>query len=135
VLIDTNVWSELSRPRPDARVSQWMRKHFDACVLSALVLAEIQYGIALVKGARRRELQSFLDELMVRLEGKVAAFDAAAAAAWGPLRARLKVSGELFGERDMLVAAQALSLAIPIVTRNVSEMARSGATIVNPWEA
>ncbi|MDP3675818.1 MAG: PIN domain-containing protein [Novosphingobium sp.] len=134
MLIDTNVWSELSRPRPDASVSAWARLNFDKTILSAIVFGEIQYGIALAEGNRRKELQAFLDELMLRLNGVVADFDDEAASVWGSLRARLKKAGNLFGERDMLIAAHALSLGTPLVTRNVSEMIRSGATVINPWE-
>lgn len=134
MLIDTNVWSELSRPRPDKAVGHWFRSHFPSCILSAIVFGEIQYGIALAEGARRRDLQSFLDDLLVRLPNEIADFDASAGAAWGPLRAQLKRTGPLIGERDMFIAAQALSLSVPLVTRNVSEMARTGAVIINPWE-
>lgn len=135
MLIDTNVWSELSRPHPDKRVTAWMREHFDACVMSAIVLGEVLYGIASAKDERRRDLQTFLDDLLDRLGGSVAAFDTDAAIVWGPLRARLKVAGQLFGERDMLIAAHALALGVPLVTRNGSEMARSGVTVIDPWSA
>jgi predicted nucleic acid-binding protein len=134
VLIDTNVWSELSRPLPDPNVAEWVRENFDRSKLSAIVLGEIQYGIALATGARRAELSDFLDDLMRRLGGEVLDFDGSAALAWGSMRARLKQSGDLFGERDMLVAAHALSLDMPLVTRNDSEMVRSGARIINPWK-
>jgi predicted nucleic acid-binding protein len=110
-----------------------MRAHFESCMLSAIVLGEIQYGLALAEGSRRRDLQSFLDDLLVRLSGGVADFDAAAAGAWGALRAQLRRTGQLIGERDMLIAAHALALGVPVVTRNAAEMARTGATIVNPW--
>jgi predicted nucleic acid-binding protein len=133
VLIDTNVWSELSRPVPDPNVAEWVRANFDSCMLSAIVLGEIQYGIALADGKRRIELSGFLDDLMRRLGGEVLEFDDLAALKWGEMRARLKRSGKLFGERDMLIAAHALSLDIPLVTRNVVEMDRSGARIINPW--
>ncbi len=134
VLIDTNVWSELVRPRPDERVGSWMRDNFERAVMSAIVLGEIRYGIALASGERRRRFQSFHDDLVVRLPGGVASFDDAAAAAWGALRARLKRAGQLIGERDMLIAGHALSLGLPVVTRNVSEMERTGVDIINPWQ-
>lgn len=133
MLIDTNVWSELSRPSPDQRVTAWMRGHFESCVLSAIVLGEIRYGIALAEGSRRRDLQAFLDDLLVRLPQGVADFDAAAAGAWGTLRAQLKRTGQLIGERDMLIAAHALALGVPLVTRNTAELGRTGATIIDPW--
>lgn len=133
MLIDTNVWSELSRKRPDEQVARWMREHFASCVLSSIVLGEILYGIALAEGARRRDLQSFLDDLLNRLPNGIVDFDAGAAAAWGPLRARLKRTGQLIGERDMLIAAHALALDLPLVTRNADEMSRTGTNIINPW--
>ena len=134
MLIDTNVWSELSRPRPDENVSRWMRAHFGSWKLSVIVLGEVRYGIALAEGARQRDLQTFLDDLLDKLPTGIEDFDGLAAQTWGTLRARLKRTGALFGERDMLIASHALALGIPIVTRNVSEMARSGADIINPWE-
>lgn len=133
MLIDTNVWSELSRPRPEPRVADWMRRHFGDCILSAIVLGEMRYGIALAEGARRTFLVAFHDDLLSRLDGRIAPFDDTAAAVWGPLRARLKLSGKLIGERDMFIAAHALALDVPLVTHNVGEMQRTGATIVDPW--
>jgi predicted nucleic acid-binding protein len=134
VLIDTNVWSELARPRPDPVVQKWFRENLESCFLSSIVFGEIQYGIALAEGTRRQDLQSFLDDLLVRLPNGIVDFDGSAAIAWGPLRAHLKRTGQLIGERDMLIAAHALALDIPLVTRNVSDMARTGAVIINPWE-
>ncbi|WP_197277311.1 PIN domain-containing protein [Sphingomonas profundi] len=136
MLIDTNVWSELARPRPNATVLAWMAEHFGACILSTIVLGEIRYGIALTDDEpRRRDLQAFHDDLLSRLGDRIAAFDDPAAAAWGPLRARLKRDGQLIAERDMLIAAHALSLGTPLVTRNVSDMERTDVTIINPWGA
>jgi predicted nucleic acid-binding protein len=136
VLIDTNVWSELSKPRPDPLVSRWVAEHFDQCVLSTLVLAEMRYGIAIADDeARRRHLQSFHDDLILRIGERIVPFDEAAAASWGQLRALLKRSGQLIADMDILIAAQALGLGMPLVTRNVSDMARTGALIINPWES
>lgn len=134
MLIDTNVWSELSRPKPEPNVTHWFGEHLSACILSSIVFAEMQFGLAIAEGARRRQLEAFVADLLIRLPGGITDFDAAAARAWGPLRARLKREGKLIGERDTLIAAHALSLDVPLVTRNVSEMARTGARIIDPWE-
>lgn len=135
VLIDTNVWSELSRPRPNQNVAMWMGGNITKCILSAIVLGEIQFGIANnVDISRRRDLEMFRDDILQKLGCVVTPFDADAASVWGPLRAKLKQAGKLIGERDMLIAAHALSLGVPLVTRNVEEMAKTGAIIVNPWE-
>lgn len=134
MLIDTNVWSELSRPKPEAKVTCWFGEHLSACILSSIVFAEMQFGLAMAEGARRQQLEAFVADLLIRLPAGITDFDAAAARAWGPLRARLQRQGRLIGERDMLIAAHALSLDVPLVTHNVSEMARTGARIIDPWE-
>ncbi|QMW21533.1 PIN domain-containing protein [Sandaracinobacteroides saxicola] len=133
MLIDTNVWSELTRPRPDAKVLNWITAHFDKCILSAMVIAEMRYGIAFADDpARRIRLQTFHDDLLGKF--RVTPFDDRAAAAWGPMRADLQRRGKLIGERDMLIAAHALALDTPLVTRDVSDMAKTGTTIINPWD-
>ncbi len=133
VLIDTNVWSEMSRPRPDPNVAHWMAQHADECILSAIVLAEIQYGIALADAPKRGALQNFVDDLLLRLSGEIVPFGRDAALAWGPMRARLQRAGQLIGDRDMLIAAHAMTLDVPLVTRDVLDMARTGAKLINPW--
>ncbi len=136
MLIDTNVWSELTRRKPDSNVLHWIEEHFGECVLSAIVLAEMRYGIALTdERARREELQTFHDDLLAKLHRPIAPFDDDAASAWASLRATLQRTGKLIGERDMLIAAHAVGLGVPLVTRNVSDMARTGAVIINPWQA
>ncbi len=136
MLIDTNVWSELSRRSPDPKIVGWVKANFDACILSAIVQAEMQYGIAKADdGRRRNELRAFHDDLVSKIGDRLLPFDMPAAVAWGTLRATLHRAGKLIGERDMLIAAQALSLGVPLVTRNVGDMERTGAMIINPWRA
>lgn len=133
VLVDTNVWSELSRPLPDERVRGWFTVNLSACVLSSIVLAEMQYGVALAEGSRRAKLNAFVADLTTRLGDRIIDFDLGAAIVWGPLRARLQRSGALIGERDLMIAAQAIARGMPLITRNVSEFARTDVVIVNPW--
>ena len=136
MLIDTNVWSEIAKPRPEPRVSHWVALNFDACILSTIVQAEIVYGIVLAEDATRRAiLQAFHDDLVLRIADRLLPFDTSAAVAFGSLRAKLKRSGELIGERDMLIAAHALALDVPLVTRDIGDMARTGAVIIDPWTA
>ncbi|MEH3100799.1 PIN domain-containing protein [Sphingomonas adhaesiva] len=134
MLVDTNVWSELSRPHPDDRVCSWFAANLSTCMLSSIVLAEMRYGVALAEGQRRDTLDSFVSDIATRLTDRIVDFDAEAAAVWGAMRARLQRSGTLIGECDMFIAAQAMARGVPLVTRNVSDMARTGAIIVNPWE-
>ncbi len=135
MLVDTNVWSELAKSRSDPRVSRWVALNFDACLLSAIVQGEMLYGIAGSRDeTRRAALQAFHDDLVLRIADRLRPFDTPAAAAFGTLRARLQRSGTLIGERDMLIAAHALALDVPLVTRDVGDMERTGAIIIDPWQ-
>ncbi len=135
MLIDTNVWSELSRPHPHPKVADWVRTNFKSCVLSTLVQAEILYGIeAAPDEARRAELQTFHDDLLFRIEGRLLPFDTSAAIAWSEMKDRLKRTGRLIADLDMMIAAQAIGAELPLVTRNVSDMARTSAVIIDPWQ-
>jgi predicted nucleic acid-binding protein len=134
VLIDTNVWSELVKPRPDPKVAAWIVEHFDRCILSTLVLGEMRYGIAHAEGSPlAARLQAFHDDLLFRIADRLLPFDAEAATAWAILRARLRRAGTLVADMDLLIAAQAIAAGVPLVTRNVRDMERTGAEIINPW--
>lgn len=62
-LLDTDVASQASRPRPDARVMAWLEVQADAVFLSALTLAEIAYGVAVAPESRRPRLEAFVGRL------------------------------------------------------------------------
>lgn len=134
MLIDTNVWSELTKRRPEPSVTRWIANNFGICILSTVVQAEMQYGMAKTVDDRKRdELRTFHDDLVGRIGNRLLPFDTPAAIAWGKLRARLQRSGQLIGDLDMLIAAHALALGVPLVTRNVADMERTGAEIIDPW--
>ena len=135
MLIDTNVWSELSKARPDESVNDFISEHFNDAWLSALVLGEVRYGIArLTDAARRERLASWFDDLTSRLEERTLPFDSHAARAYARIKARLAATGTMIAELDMLIAAQAIAAGMPLVTRNLSDMKRTGASIINPWQ-
>lgn len=135
MLIDTNVWSELARPRPDERVLRFMDENRRPCFLSTIVLCEIEYGIAKATDpAHRRRLLTWFDTIHIWCEDRILKPDQATAAIWGRLKASLQARGEGIADMDLLIASQAIAAGMPLVTRNLSDMERTGAIIVNPWE-
>lgn len=100
-------------------------------VIPVVVVAEIEFGIA--KSRRRRQNRRVSDNLLAGFE--VAAFDAAAAAACGPIRADLERRGSLIGPNDLLIAAQAISLGGILVTDNVAEFQRIADLRLENWLA
>src|SRR5690606_21954312 len=131
VLIDTNVWGELTRPRPDKAVVAFLAANERELVLSTIVLAEIEFGIALASDPVRAErLLLARNEILLRVENRVLPPSELAAARWGKLKADLDADGKTIPDFDLMICAQAIGAQMPVVTRNVGHMARTGATIV-----
>jgi len=132
-LLDTNVLSELVRPRPDARVVRWFREvPGEALHLSVLTLGEIRSGIErLGPGARREKLRLWLEtELPAWFEDRVLPVDAPVADRWGRLLAE---AGRSVPAVDGLLAATALHHELRLVTRNAEDFDFPGLEVVNPW--
>lgn len=135
-LLDTAVVCEPTRPKPDARVRAWLeaREESDLC-LSVLTLGEIHQGIAqLPPGARRDSLQYWADsELSRRFHGRILPVDAETAAEWGRLSGSARASGRPLPVVDALLAATAITHHLTVVTRDVADIERCGARVLNPW--
>ncbi len=117
-LLDSNIVSDLVR-NPHGKVAQHIRKVGEAQVCTSIIVAaELRYG-ATKKGSPR--LLAQLEAVLGALE--VLPFEAPADAAYGLLRTRLEQAGRPIGANDLLIAAQALSLAYTIVTDNEKEFA------------
>lgn len=137
IILDTNVISELARPSADGRVTEWFRGQLASDLhLTAVTIAELGYGVALLPdGRRRNELARRLDRLEGLLAGRVLSFDLASARLYGPLVATRNRLGRPIGVADAQIAAVCLRHAATLATRNVADFADAGLTIVNPWEA
>ncbi len=137
-LLDTNVVSEWTRPRPDPGVVGWLADiDEDRVFNSVATLAELRHGVErLPVGARRRRLDAWLrDELPLRFDGRVLPIDAAIADVWGRLIANDEGAGRPISTMDAFIAATALVHHLDLVTRNVADFAGALKTIIDPWTA
>ncbi len=135
ILVDTNVWSQLTKPRGNPAVLAWLEANDAELALSVLVIAEIRYGIALADSADKRSyLESWLSGLQSRYYGQTLEFGADAAHCYGQIAARPEVKARQPQVVDMLIAAQAQFHCIPIATRNVKDFDWIGVELLNPWE-
>ena len=84
-LLDTNVVSELVRPRPHPGVVRWIATTNESLLhLSVLTLGEIRKGIASRPDAgRRAKLESWLHDLVLRFSSRILPIDLAIADRWG----------------------------------------------------
>ena len=136
ILVDTNVWSELTKPRGDAAVLAWLEANDADLALSSMVIAEIHYGIALPGAARKREfLARWLAGLESRYYGQTLVFGPDAARQYGRIAARPEVNARKPQVIDMLIAAQAREHAIPLATRNTKDFDWIGIDLIDPWQA
>ena len=110
ILLDTNVVSEPLRPAPDARVTAWIdAQALETLFLSAITVAELRAGLALMPaGKRRAGLQESLETRVLPLfSGRVLPFDLGCTQAYAELMAKARASGLAIASTD------ATSLPLP----------------------
>lgn len=136
-LLDTNVVSEWTKPRPNPGVIEWLSQVAeDDVFLSVVTFAELRHGIErLPAGRRRRQLDKWLrGELALRFEGRIVLIDGAIADEWGRLVARQEARGRPIAAMDGLIAATAQVHALTLVTRNAADFQVSVKAVLNPWK-
>jgi toxin FitB len=130
-LLDTNVVSELRKPKPHGAVLQWIQDAPDAeLYISAVTLGEIQAGIELTREqdeAKADELERWLE--LVSMSFNVVPMDAAAFREWARLMHR--ASDTVY--EDAMIAATAKLNKFTVVTRNVADFKPFGVRVLNPF--
>jgi len=128
-MLDTNVCIHLIKHRPQRLLNKFDRTSIGEVGISSVTLAELEYGVAnSSRPERNREaLRHFVSPL------EIAGFDRAAAAIYGKIRALLEKRGRMIGSLDMLIAAQALSLDVRLITNNEAEFKRVPGLRIENW--
>jgi predicted nucleic acid-binding protein len=131
-LLDTNVVSELRRPRPHAAVLAWLQSTNDADLhLASVTLGEIQAGIEITRDQdplKAEEIERWLDQLCGSFN--LLPMDGAAFRCWAQLMHRR--SDTLY--EDAMIAAIARVHNLTVVTRNVADFQEFGVALFNPFE-
>ena len=136
-LLDINVLSELMREHPDAHVRGWFAQNMrSAMSVSAVTLAEILTGIALLPAGKRRAALAIAAEQMFEQDfaGRCIAFDAVAARNYALIVADRTRRGLPISTEDAQIAAIALAAGLTVATRNTKDFENiDGLTLANPW--
>ena len=136
IVLDTNVISELMRPRPDPAVLTWLDRRAGDCMLSTIVIFEVRVGICnLPSGRRRDELMGSFERIIARFGPRVIAFDRASAEMAAELAAASESQGRVMSTGDAQIAGSAAVYGLTLVTRNLKDFATCGIDVVNPWNA
>jgi hypothetical protein len=138
ILLDTNVVSEPLRPAPEARVIEWINAQaVETLFLSAITVAELRAGLALLPaGKRRAGLQESLEMQVLRLfSGRVLPFDLGCTQTYAAMTAKARTSGLAIAVADGYIAAIAVANGLAVATRDTGPFEAVGATVINPWRA
>ena len=138
ILLDTNVLSELMRPRPEPQVLDWFSAQGPQTrfVISAVTQAEILLGIALLPAGKKRTSLTQAAQTMFEEEfhGTSLAFDEHAAPDYADMVASRSRSGSPISVEDAQIAAIAVHHRMPLATRNTQDFAKlPGLVLINPW--
>jgi predicted nucleic acid-binding protein len=132
-LVDAAILSEATKPNPQSRVVNWLRRHDPDLIVNPIILGELEYGIlVLPSGRRRAKLVNWFSSGIGRIN--VVPIDAETAGIWAKLLATLKRKGRAMPLKDSLIAASAMQHGLTIVTGNTADFRYTGAAVINPFK-
>jgi len=135
-LLDTCILSDAARKGQYPQLQRWLEyQHPADLAIGVITLGEIRYGIERLPDSRKRtELLTWLEtELPAQFTNRILPFDAAAADAWGMLRATGEELGRPLPIIDGQLLATAYAYRLIFVTRNESDVAARGVGVLNPY--
>jgi toxin FitB len=135
-LLDINVLSELRKPKPDRRVTQFVAAQpGELLFISEITFGESRYGIEkLDDSGRRADIRLWLDrELRPLFAGRTLAITEDVIVRWKTMLAEGQRRGHTFGQPDLFIAAMAALEDLVVVTRDVAEFVAAGVPVFEPW--
>lgn len=136
IILDTNVLSELMRPKPSPAVVAWVGEQLGPELFTTVVTeAEIFYGIeSLAKGKRRKALLEAAEAMFTEeLAGRVFSFESDAARVFSRIAAQRRALGRPISHADAQIAAIAQVRKAKLATRNLDDFRDCGIDVVDPW--
>ncbi|MDV2985951.1 UNVERIFIED_CONTAM: type II toxin-antitoxin system VapC family toxin [Methylobacteriaceae bacterium AG10] len=138
IVLDTTVLSELWRASPAPSVLAWVdAQAIETLYLTAVTVAELRFGTAMMPSGRRREI--FRDrlerEVLPAFTGRVLPFDLDASRHYADFMARARAAGKAIGMADGTIAAAAAVRGFMVATRDTGPFEAAGVGVVNPWRA
>lgn len=128
-LLDTNTYIYIIKRKPSQVFKRFQKLEITEVGISSISIAELEYGV--YKSQRKEQNRIALSQFLIPLE--ILPFDEQAAQTYGRIRAELECQGIVIGSMDMLIASQAMSLGLTLVTNNVRELARIPGLVLENW--
>ena len=137
ILLDTNVISEPLRREPEPGVIEWIdAQALETLYLSAITVAELRSGIALLPAGKRRTglLENLERRVLPLFAGRVLPFDLPCTQTYAELIAKAQKAGLAIAAADCFIAATAAANGFAVATRDTSPFEAAGITVINPWK-
>ena len=128
-LLDTNICIYLINDSAEKVRKRFRRVAVGEIAISSVTLSELWFGVA--NSARPEQNRAALVQFTLMLD--VLAYEAAAAEAYGTLRANLARRRKAVGSMDMLIAAHAIAVNLTLVTNNLREFGRIPGLRIENW--
>ena len=135
-LLDTNILSELRRPKPERKVLEFVAAQpLELLYISTVTLAEIRFGIELLPDvARRSALNDWLaHKVRPMFEQRVLAISEDIMLKWRLMVEEGRKVGHTFSQPDLIIAATGQHHGLTIVSRDTADYVKAQVTVVNPW--
>lgn len=135
-LLDTNILSELRRPKPERKVVDFVAaQRLEQLYVSAITFAEIRFGIELVDDATQRaELVDWLThKLRPMFDGRTLPVTEDIMFKWRLLVEEGRKAGHTYSQPDLIIAATALHHGLTVVSRDITDYTRAKVPLFNPW--
>jgi toxin FitB len=135
-LLDTNVISELRRPKPEPKVTEFIRSQpLEGLFVSIVTFAEIRFGIELLPDATRRsDLNDWLaHKVRPMFEQRVLAISEDVMFKWRLLVEEGRKAGHTFSQPDLIIAATAQHHGLRVVSRDTKEYVAARVNVFSPW--
>jgi len=136
-LLDTNVLSELRRPRPEKRVVAFVAScPLNQLYVSVATLAEIRFGIELVADPNRRaELNTWLTQsVRPMFAERILQITEDIMLKWRLMVEDGRKVGHTFSQPDLIIAATASHHGLTVVTRDRGDYDKAHVPVINPWD-
>ena len=136
-VLDTNIVSELTRPRVEPKVQAWVTaQEFGALYISVVSLGELEKGFETMTDlAKRTRLEAWLERQLEELfRGQILDVTRAIAKRWGAMDGQRQMAGRPLSVPDGMIAATGYVHGLTVVTRNAKDFEGLGVAILNPWQ-
>ncbi|NJO81177.1 MAG: type II toxin-antitoxin system VapC family toxin [Cyanobacteria bacterium RM1_2_2] len=129
LLLDTNICIYIIKRKPLKVLEKFQTLQLSDVEVSSITIAELEYGA--FKSQRQEQNRVALNQFLMPLE--ILPFDQGATRIYGQTRAALERQGIVIGAMDLLIASQAISQNLVLVTNNVRELSRIPGLILENW--